>query len=240
LVKHDSVDEVHLALVGCGYARRPAAALADFERSYSRIAPSGLHHYVDLHWRVANPAPFAKVLPFDEAWRSSVAVAALGATARTIGYADAVLLACIHRVAHHHDSPSLLWLWDIHLLANCLTTAAWEALVRSADDTGMRAVTYRGLELAREKFGTPVPLEVVERLTPSGRSEPAARFVRGLRLAEIAMTDLAAMGSWRVRLIFFRNNLFPPLSHMNPDFRFGCGTFAHPIRRHALICAGSA
>ena len=25
-----------------------------------------------------------------------------------------------------------------------------------------------------------------------------------------------------------------------PDFRFGCGTFAHPIRRHALICAGSA
>jgi hypothetical protein len=26
----------------------------------------------------------------------------------------------------------------------------------------------------------------------------------------------------------------------SPDFRFGCGTFAHPIRRHALICAGSA
>jgi hypothetical protein len=27
---------------------------------------------------------------------------------------------------------------------------------------------------------------------------------------------------------------------LSPDFRFGCGTFAHPIRRHALICAGSA
>ena len=26
---------------------------------------------------------------------------------------------------------------------------------------------------------------------------------------------------------------------LNPDFRFGCGTFTHPIRRHALICAGS-
>ena len=25
-----------------------------------------------------------------------------------------------------------------------------------------------------------------------------------------------------------------------PDFRFGCGTFARPISRHALICAGSA
>ena len=25
-----------------------------------------------------------------------------------------------------------------------------------------------------------------------------------------------------------------------PDFRFDCGTFAHPISRHALIFAGSA
>jgi hypothetical protein len=25
----------------------------------------------------------------------------------------------------------------------------------------------------------------------------------------------------------------------NPDFRFDCGTFTHPISRHALICAGS-
>jgi hypothetical protein len=30
------------------------------------------------------------------------------------------------------------------------------------------------------------------------------------------------------------------VQQINPDFRFGCGTFAHPIRRHALICAGSA
>jgi hypothetical protein len=26
---------------------------------------------------------------------------------------------------------------------------------------------------------------------------------------------------------------------VNLDFRFGCGTFTHPISRHALICAGS-
>jgi hypothetical protein len=216
--KHASIDEVHLALVGCGYAREPAAALADSERSYSRLDTSGLHHDVDLHWAVANPAPFAKVLPFDEAWQASMAVAALGPTARTLGHADALLLACVHRVAHHHDSPSLLWLWDIHLLANCLTAEGWEALVRSVEGSGIRAVTYRGLELAREKFGTPVPSEVVARLTPSNHREPAARFVRGLRLAEIAMTNLAAMGSWHARLTFFRNNLFPPRAHMLATF----------------------
>ena len=27
--------------------------------------------------------------------------------------------------------------------------------------------------------------------------------------------------------------------HLNPDFRFDSGTFAHPISRHAVIFAGS-
>ena len=26
--------------------------------------------------------------------------------------------------------------------------------------------------------------------------------------------------------------------YLTPDFRFGCGTFGHPISRHALIVAG--
>ena len=218
LVSHDDIDEVLRALVACGYAREPAAALADSERSYNRVDATGLHHHADLHWGVANPAPFAKVLPFDEAWRSSLEVAALGPTARTLGHADALLLACVHRVAHHHDSPSLLWLWDIHLLARHMTTASWATLVRNADDTGMRAVTHRGLELTHEKFGTLVPAKILERLTPSGRNEPAARFIRGLRLAEIAVTDLAAMRTWRARLTFFWGNLFPPLVHMRETF----------------------
>ena len=217
-VRHDGVDIVHQALVACGYTRRPAAALADSERSYGRVDVNGLHHYVDLHWGVANPAPFAKVLPFDEAWRSSVAVPALGPTVRTLGPADALLLACVHRVAHHHDSPSLLWLWDIHLLANRLTTEEWEVLVRSAQDTGMLAVTMRGLELAHERFGARIPAGIIERLTPAGRKEPAARFVRGLRLAEIALTDLAVMRSWRSRLTFLWKNLFPPRAHMRATY----------------------
>lgn len=237
-VRHGDVDEAHRCLVGCGYVREPPAALADSERSYSRLGASGLHHHADLHWGVANPAPFANVLPFDEAWKSSIAVTALGPAARTLGHADALLLACVHRVAHHHDSPSLLWLWDIHLLANRLTASGWEALVRSAEDAGMRAVTSRGLELAREKFGTPVPADVVEQLTPLGPREPAARFIRELRLSEVAMTDLAAMRSWRARLTFFRDNLFPPLVHMRGTYP-GFPTYLLPLAYLHRIVRGA-
>lgn len=237
-VRHDAVEETHRALVECGYARESAAALADFERSYSRLDPSGLYHHVDLHWAVANPAPFSKVLPFDQAWQRSIAVTALGPTARTLGHADAVLLACVHRVAHHDDSPRLLWLWDIHLLANRLTTAGWQALVHSAQDADMRAVTYRGLELACERFGTPVPLKVVEQLSRSGHREPAARFVEGLRLADIALTDLASMGSWRARLTFVRDTLFPPLSHMRATYP-GYPRFLMPLTYLHRIVRGA-
>ena len=35
----------------------------------------------------------------------------------------ALLLACWHRVSHHHDSGDLLWLYDLHLLADGLSDA---------------------------------------------------------------------------------------------------------------------
>ena len=237
-VRPDAVAAVHQVLVACGYARRPAAALADSQRSYAHVDAGEFHDNIDLHWAVANPHPFAEVLPFDEAWRSSVAVAALGPTVRTLGHADALLLACVHRVAHHNDSPCLLWLWDIHLLATRLTTDEWEALVRVAQDTGMRAVTIRGLELAHKRFGSPIPAGIIDRLAPADRKEPAARFVRGLRQAEIALTDLAAMPSWRSRLTFVWENLFPPRAHMRTTYK-SCPALLLPIAYLHRIVRGA-
>ena len=52
---------------------------------------------------------------------------------------------------------------------------------------------------------------------------------------DTTMTQLAYI--WSPVLIFASLLWLPAL---NPDFRFDCGTFAHPISRHALIFAGSA
>jgi hypothetical protein len=38
----------------------------------------------------------------------------------------------------------------------------------------------------------------------------------------------------------FSSRVSRPNPPINPDFRFDCGTFAHPSSRHALICSGSA
>lgn len=217
-VRADDVAAADRVLAEGGYAPQPPAALADAQRGYARIDHSGLHHYIDLHWGVTSLHPFAAVLPFDSAWASSVPIEALGSTARTLAYPDALLLACVHRVAHHHDSASLLWLWDVHLLAGRLAPAEWGTLVRTARETRMRAVMMRGLDLARSRFGTEVPTAVLEQLLTTDQKEPAARFVGGVRLIEVAAGELGAMRSWSDRLRFVRQNLFPPPSHMRATY----------------------
>jgi hypothetical protein len=217
-VRHRAVEDVASAVVALGYTPRRAAALAWVQRCYERVDRSGIHYCVDLHWGVANPHPFAHVLPFERAWQMSVPVPRLGPGVRTLDHSDALLLACVHRVAHHHDSPRLLWLWDIHALANRMTPSQWERFWRATSDTGMRAVARRGLQLAHQSFGTLLPADIDERLLPADREEPAARFIGGLRLFDIAVTDMAAMRSWGERLGFLWKNLFPPLAHMRATY----------------------
>lgn len=217
-IRHDSRTAAARALAGCNYSRmrEPDGELAAAQAHYARSDAHGINHFIDLHWRVSNARVFEEVLGFDDAWAGSRLVPALEPAARTLGDEQALLLACVHRVAHHQDDPSLLWLWDIHLLAAQLGDREWEGFMERAATTGMRAVSARGLELARRRFGTPVRPEVLERLTAPGRAEPAARFLGGrLRFIDVVRADLAASRRWTERAALLREHLFPSRTYMH-------------------------
>lgn len=216
-IRREARDAAERALAACGYKRlrEPDGEIARAQRQYARVDGSGVSHFIDLHWRVSNARVFAEALPFDDAWRSSIGVPAIDPPARTLGAADALLLACMHRVAHHQDAVELLWLWDIHLLARSLTADAWEALVARAERTGMRAVSVRGLELARDRFGTGIAPAALARLHAAGPPEPAARFVGGhLRMIDVMRADLGTTTGWRDRATLLREHLFPSSTYM--------------------------
>lgn len=82
-----------------------------------RSGQHGVQHVFDLHWKIANPQLFADLLSYDDLHTEAVAVPALGEHARAVDGIPALVLACVHRMAHHNDSIDLLWLYDIHLLA---------------------------------------------------------------------------------------------------------------------------
>jgi hypothetical protein len=206
-------------LASLGYLR-DAEADAEIwtgQSHYTRQTPAGTN-VIDLHWRVVNPVAFTDTLQFETAWHRSVAVGALGAAARTLSSSDSLLLACIHRVAHHGDRIELLWLWDIHLLVSRMTHDEFEEFETCAFQARAARVCARGLDLAVECFGTPVPAELLGRLKDAP-DEPTAAFLgEPLRPLDVALEDFSALTGWRERATLIREHLLPPAAYMRQRY----------------------
>ncbi len=204
------------ALAACGYRRmrEPDGQLAHGQSHYVRADGNRLNHFVDLHWRVSNLHLFAGALPFESAWTASTSIRDIEPGSRTLSLPHALLLACIHRVAHHQDAPHLLWLWDIHLVARAMAPDEQDTFVKDAARTQMRAVAARGLKLAERRFGTPGVKELVQRLE-GGDAEPSAQFLGGhLRPVDMLRTDLTATAGLTARARLLREHLVPSVSYM--------------------------
>ena len=74
---------------------------------------------------------------------------------------DSLLLACVHRAAHHGLSDDLLWIFDIHLLAQQFFEDEWTDFVSLATKHEVRALCAAGLLSASGCFHTAIPADVV-------------------------------------------------------------------------------
>jgi hypothetical protein len=112
-----------------------------------------LCHVVDLHWAISNRPLFAAMLSFDELARNPVPVASLGDAAATPAPIEALLFACIHRVAHHNDSHLLIWLFDVKLLAERFSSKEWELFIGLANSKQLLAVCRETLAVTAALVG---------------------------------------------------------------------------------------
>ncbi len=207
-----------LASIGYARAREPDARSASLQRHYARRAGHG-DHFVDLHWGVANRHAFATALRFDDAWPRAQPVARLCPAARTLATPDALLLGCVHRVAHHDDEEDVIWLWDIHLLARTLSAADWQALEGAVSVGRVRAVVAHGLQLAAARFGDSVDPRRLDAWRTAGAEEPSARFIGGgARPVDLILSDLAALPSMRDRARLLREHLFPDPAYIRAKY----------------------
>lgn len=210
----------HDALVGLGYRPRELVTGDHVlqQAMYERRRDGVLVHTVDLHWRVANPQVFADVLTFEELRADAVPLAALGRQARGAANPHALMLACVHRVAHHRDDESLIWLYDIHLLASSLSDGEWPAFAALAREKGTLAICLVGLDRAAAHFGTAVPPAIREALSaavPGAAPEPTALFLRrGRAQLSTLISDLTVLSSWRQRARLIREHLLPTARYM--------------------------
>lgn len=202
---------------------------------YEKHHLAALVHAYDFHWRVANPELFADLLSFDDAERSAVKIPAISDHARTVSDVHALLLASVHRVAHHGDSNELLWLYDIHLLAQRLTAIGWHRFETLASQTATRRICKVGLELATHAFRTCLPDHVMDTLADVG-DEPTAAFLGGgLREIDIQLSNFRHLRGWRARWQLVRQNLFPASAYMLKAYNVGNPVWLPALYIHRIV-----
>lgn len=187
------------------------------------VRSAGIAHTVDLHWRVTNPQRFASTLAFDELWNASEPRAVMGPAARGLSNVHAMLLACVHRVAHHYDADRLIWTYDVHLMTDRLTPEDWSAFVALATSRGAAGACVRSLDLAVERFGALLPAHARLALVDAARTEPStAQFLgSGQRHVSRIWSDFVYLPTWTARVRLARQHVFPPARYMRDVYAPG-------------------
>jgi hypothetical protein len=210
-------------LEGLGYRRACAVSgrLVSYQDCFHRTI-GNFDHVVDLHWRINNSQLFARALDFEAAHARSVAVPPLGPRARALCPAHALLLACMHRAAHLYadggDGNRLIWLYDIHLLANALSADEWRQFADICAASQTRQISLDAFAATKAALATAFPAAVIERLAASAAGELSADYLDGNRWRFLA-TDLRALATWRDRATLLRESCFPPAEYMLAQHR---------------------
>jgi putative nucleotidyltransferase-like protein len=205
-------------LIALGYQQPPmiAGELISYQTMFVREHSIGVEHVLDVHWKIADRQTVADALTYDELRARSARITVRGTGMRVPSPIDALLIACIHRAAHHQDADDLIWVYDIHLIASGLTAEEWTRFADLAMERQVSLLCARGLRLAADCFHTQIPDAVRDRL--SGKREASAIFLRrDLRGVDRLAADLRAVGPRRAPRLL-KEHLFPPVSYIKAKY----------------------
>lgn len=210
------------------YGEAHAGDLISHQASLTRDMAGGGSHTIDLHWKINDSALLSRLFSYEELRQSAQPLPALAPHALGAGPVHALLIACMHRAGHkqapyfvdgvaHFSGDRLIWLYDIHLLAQALSAPQWEEFLTLAGRKGLRAVCLEGIEHTRSRLATPVPPEVLAELARPGAPEPVAEYLNASHLRRRWLEILAHEGA-AARLHFVRQLAFPPAAYMRARF----------------------
>jgi putative nucleotidyltransferase-like protein len=221
-IQPEDVNRVRRVMAHLGYTAPP---YCDGEMLFcqfplQRTTPFTVHRF-DCHWKISTQAVFADVLTFDEIAGRAVPLPALGAHARALAPLDALLLACIHPVMHHRNAESLIWLFDIHLLASMLSEREFEQFAEMAIAKKVSAICARQLTAAKRRLGTRIPDSAIREMTAVQNCEASAVYLRpDRRWLDELMSSIRAVPRWRDRLRLMREVTVPGRLYMLKAYGF--------------------
>jgi Uncharacterised nucleotidyltransferase len=218
VIGEDEQDPLAALLEGAGY--RPLVHVRGRvilgQCHFQRTDALGIVHALDVHWRLAAPLVFRNVLPAATLRLSRVPIPALGPHAWGPSRPHALLIACVHLVAHHRQDPLLLWLYDIARMAETFDDGDARVFLDAAAAAGVSAVCAAALNHARRYFDGPALASLAMRVHAQSiaRAEPSARLLTATRPIDEVWLDLRTSAGWRERITLLREHLWPDPEYM--------------------------
>jgi putative nucleotidyltransferase-like protein/transglutaminase superfamily protein len=217
LIRREELEPARRVMQRLGYA---SPAYCDGDLIFCQVEMSkrdalGIDHAFDFHWKISTQVVFADALTYEEALDESEPLPALGRHAVIAGPVHALLIACIHPAMHHRNEERLLWIYDVHLLASRLSAPQLERFSALAIEKRVAAVCARQLQLARNRFGTHMPDDVLDALASPPSPEATARYLQsGRRWHHELVASIRGLPGWRDRLQLAREVLLPNREYM--------------------------
>lgn len=214
------------ALEAAGFRRALAVDgdLVSYQASFTKAVEDGTFHALDLHWKINNSEVLSLLFTYDELSKEAIRLPALGPDAVGPSAVHSLLIACMHRATHrvnpyyvggapHHDPDRLIWLADIHRLAEGMDATEWQAASDAARQKGLARLVAEGLQRSTASWGTRVPEGAMQSLASAPAAELASKYLAA-SAARQWMMDWAARPHWRARVRWLLQTIFPPTAYM--------------------------
>jgi len=225
IVPRHERERVTAVLQGCGFS--PAEATASYQTSFARRDAEGVQG-LDVHWQINNSEVLSRLFTYQELRAEAVSLPALAPDALAVSPVHALLLACMHRGTHRHNpyyvsgephtgGDRLIWLYDLHLLAESFSEHDWRSFIARADAKGLRAICADGLATAQQCFATSVPEYALAALERDDVREPASDYLDASPARQLWMDYRALPGIGR-KARYLRDLVFPPAEFMRSKF----------------------
>lgn len=223
LVAPADLYRARLTLDRQGFRRAPLDQVAAddlaLQEVWSTAGDDGLRHHIDLHWQLLNAPALRGVLDFEDCAADPVALPRLSPSAMSMNRVLTLLHTCIHRAMHftapyfvdgitYYGGDRLIWINDIHLLAQALSDREWKHFCDLARGQGIATVSLESLKATRCLLGTNVPDRVFDELNQAG-AEPASTYLLNSQQMGRAWKDLLAIPGWRRKLAYVSARALP-------------------------------